>query len=82
MITLDKENLEVILDVLNVYDPEDIEDVYPEMGEQAFLDGVKETFHKVLKMLNGWDDLYPDGAITEGDKKLMEMINNDTIKQG
>ena len=52
MITLNKENLKVILDVLNVYNPDDISFVYPEMGEQEFLDGVKETFDKVLKMLD------------------------------
>lgn len=52
MDNLTKENLEVILDVLNVYNPDDIKDVYPEMGEQEFLDGVQETFKKVLSMLD------------------------------
>ena len=74
MTTLNKENLKVILDVLNVYNPDDISFVYPEMGEQEFLDGVKETFDKVLKMLN--DDDFE--IITNGDKKLKEMLDNNT----
>ena len=28
------DDLKIIFDVLNVYDPNDIQDVYPEMGEE------------------------------------------------
>ena len=49
---LNKEDLQVIFDVLNVYDPNDIEHVYPEMGEKEFLDGVKTAWLKILRVLD------------------------------
>ena len=49
---LTKEDLQVILDVLNVYDPNDIMDVYPEMGDKKFLDGVRTAWEKVLRAVN------------------------------
>ena len=49
--SLNKKDFEVILDVLNVYDPNDIMDVYPAMGDKEFLDGVQEAFKKVLKVV-------------------------------
>ena len=36
-----------ILDVLNVYDPNDIMHVYPEMGTPEFVQDVTSAFHKV-----------------------------------
>jgi len=48
---LNKKDLKVILDVLNVYNPNDISHVYPKMGEEEFLDEVKTTFNKVLKAI-------------------------------
>ena len=48
---LTKEDLQVIFDVLNVYDPNDIDHVYPEMGDKEFLDGVKTAWEKVLNIL-------------------------------
>ena len=51
MSELTKEDLMVIFDVLNVYDPNDIDHVYPPMGEQEFLDGVKTAWEKVLNIL-------------------------------
>lgn len=38
-----------ILDVLNVYDPNDIAHVYPEMGTPEFVQDVTSVFHKVRK---------------------------------
>ena len=49
---LNKEDLQVIFDVLNVYDPHDISHVYPEMGEKEFLDGVKTAWLKILRVLD------------------------------
>ena len=49
--SLNKKDFEVILDVLTVYDPNDINHVYPEMGSKEFLDGVQEAFKKVLKVV-------------------------------
>ena len=48
---LNSDDLKVIFDVLNVYDPNDIQHVYPEMGEREFLDEVRIAWHKVLAIL-------------------------------
>lgn len=48
---LNKHDLKVIFDVLNVYDPNDIQHVYPEMGEKEFLDDVRIAWEKVLAIL-------------------------------
>ena len=45
---LTPEDLKVILDVLNVYDPNDIKHVYSAMGSQEFISEVNDTFQKVL----------------------------------
>ena len=34
------DDLKIIFDVLNVYDPNDIQDIYPKMGEEEFLDAL------------------------------------------
>ena len=47
---LTKKDLEVIFDVLNVYDPNDIKQVYPEMGTKEFMDDVLIVWEKVLKI--------------------------------
>ncbi len=51
MSELNKKDLEVIFDVLNVFTPSDISHVYPEMGEQKFLTEVNNVWKKVLDML-------------------------------
>ena len=51
MDNLTTKNLLVILDVLNVYNADDIKDVYPQMAEQEFLAEVQETFKKVLEII-------------------------------
>ena len=38
-----------ILDVLNVYDPNDICHVYPEMGSPEFMQDIASVFQKVRK---------------------------------
>ena len=48
---LDLDDLKVIFDVLNVYDPNDIMHVYPKMGEKEFLDDVRIAWEKVLNLL-------------------------------
>ena len=45
------DDLKIIFDVLNVYDPNDISHVYPEMGEEEFLDGVKQAWEKILPLI-------------------------------
>ena len=48
---LNEKDFKVILDVLNVYDPNDIDHVYPEMGSKEFLGEVQEAWKKVLKIV-------------------------------
>ena len=48
---LNKKDFEVIFDVLNVYDPNDIQDVYPEMASKEFIDDVQGAWKKVLKVV-------------------------------
>ena len=52
----DKE-LKVILDVINVYDPHEIQKVYPEMASHEFLNEVRETLQKVLHLVEKGVDL-------------------------
>ena len=52
---LTKEDYEVIFDVLNVYDPNDISHVYPEMGEEKFVKEVNEVWLKVLSIMKKVD---------------------------
>jgi hypothetical protein len=54
---LTKKELKVILDVINVYDPEEIKVVYPEMASHEFLGEVRETFQKVLHFVAKGVDL-------------------------
>jgi intracellular sulfur oxidation DsrE/DsrF family protein len=54
---LTKEELKVILDVINVYDPEEIKVVFPEMATHEFLNEVRETFQKVLHLVAKGVDL-------------------------
>ncbi|MBL69488.1 MAG: hypothetical protein CMO74_13770 [Verrucomicrobiales bacterium] len=49
--SLNKKDFKVILDVLNVYNPNDIKHIYPEMGSKKFLGEVEEAFRKVLKVV-------------------------------
>lgn len=53
---LNKEDLLVIFDVLNVYDPNDISHVYPAMGDKEFLDGVQKAWRKVFKVIKQGDE--------------------------
>ena len=48
--------LEVIFDVLNVFDPNDISHVYPEMGSNQFMKDVNSTWKKVLDIIKDADD--------------------------
>ena len=54
---LTHEQLKVILDVINVYDPHEIQKVYPEMASHEFLGEVRETFQKVLHLVKKGVDL-------------------------
>lgn len=66
MSELNLKDFEVIFDVLNVYDPNDISHVYPAMGEQEFLDGVKIAWGKVLEKLSELESFTPLHSDTAG----------------
>ena len=57
---LTPEDLKVILDVLNVYDPNDIKHVYSAMGSQEFISEVNDTFQKVLTFVKKGLTLQPN----------------------
>ena len=46
---LSKKDWKTILDIVNVFDPNDIAHVYPEMGTPEYMQDVHETFKIVLK---------------------------------
>ena len=54
---LTNKELKVILDVINVYDPEEIKKVYPEMATFEFLWQVRFASHKVLHLVKKGVDL-------------------------
>lgn len=56
------EDLKIIFDVLNVYDPNDIQDIYPEMGEKEFLDGIKQAWEKILPLIRSKQGLQQIGS--------------------
>jgi len=62
-----------ILDVLNVYDPNDIAHVYPEMGSPEFVQDVTAAFKKVLKYTES--DLFAKSFLTDepADSKQEEI---------
>jgi len=69
---LTEKELKAVFDVVNVFDPEDISHVYPEMASDEFMMDVKSAWKKLLKMLD--NDNFE--IITYGDKKLKEMLDN------
>ena len=62
---LTNDQLKVILDVLNVYDPNDIQHVYSAMGSQEFLFEVSDAFQKVLSFVKKGVDLIEKPVILE-----------------
>ena len=72
MDSLTKKELKAVFDVLNVYEPEDISHVYPKMASDEFMEDVNSAWRKLLNILN--DDDFE--IVTNGDKKLKEMLDN------
>ena len=62
---LTNDQLKVILDVLNVYDPNDIQHVYSAMGSQEFMSEVSDAFQKVLSFVKKGVDLIEKPVILE-----------------
>ena len=51
MDNLTEKELRAVFDVLNVYNPNDIKQVYPEMGDDKFMQDVYSAWGKILKLL-------------------------------
>ena len=51
MDNLTEQELKAVFDVLNVYEPQDISHVYPEMGTDEFMKDVNTAWKKVLDIL-------------------------------
>ena len=62
---LTNEQLKVILDVLNVYDPNDIQHVYSAMGSQEFLAEVTDAFQTILSFVKKGVDLIEKPVILQ-----------------
>ena len=74
---LTKKDFEVIFDVLNVYDPNDISHVYPEMGEVEFMSQLNSTWRKVLDIVSE-----PNDIITEDYAPSIAIrLSNDVITE-
>ena len=55
MDNLTDRDIRIIFDVLNVYEPDDICHVYPEMGTPEFMRELNDVWSKVLNMVKGED---------------------------
>ena len=49
---LTQQEIKAIFDVVNVFEPEDINHVYPEMATEEFMNDVNSAWKKILKTLN------------------------------
>lgn len=52
MDNLTKKELKAVFDVVNVFEPEDISHVYPEMATDEFMVNVSSAWKKILKSLD------------------------------
>ena len=49
---LTQQEIKAIFDVVNVFEPEDINHVYPEMATEEFMNDVNSAWKKILKNLD------------------------------
>ena len=52
MDNLTKQELKAVFDVLNVYEPQDISHIYPEMATEDFCGDVLSAWRKILNELD------------------------------
>lgn len=52
MDNLTEKELKAVFDVVNVFEPEDISHVYPEMATDEFMKDVNSAWKKILKNLD------------------------------
>lgn len=60
---LTSKDWKTILDVLNMYDPNDVIRICPEMGTPEFVQGVNTAFKKVLKYVES--DSFKDSFLVD-----------------
>lgn len=62
MDNLTEQELKAVFDVVNVFEPEDISHVYPEMGEEQFMMDVSSAWKKLKEMLDNteqnWENIF------------------------
>ena len=72
---LTEKELKAVFDVVNVFEPEDISHVYPEMGEEQFMMDVLSAWKKLKEMLDNteqnWENIIME-TITKTD--IIECI--------
>jgi len=73
---LTEKDLGIIFDVLNVYEPNDISHVYPEMATNEFMKDLNSTWKKVLNIVRNADKA---NTISKG--YTLDKKNLDNIKQ-
>ena len=56
------EEFKTLLDVVNVYDPNDICHVYPAMGSPEFMQDVQSVFKKLLTVVKNHPDCIQNDA--------------------
>ena len=52
MDNLTEQELKAVFDVVNVFEPEDISHVYPEMASDEFMEDIKSAWKKILNNLD------------------------------
>lgn len=52
MDNLTEQELKAVFDVVNVYDPNEIKDLIPEMGEEEFLRDLTNAWKKILNVIS------------------------------
>jgi len=74
-------NWKTILDVLNVYNPNDIMHVYPEMGSREFVQDVAGAFQKVRAHVLRLNVMEPLGDAQESKVKPVRCNSDVTLTQ-
>ena len=64
-----------ILDVINVYDPNDIAHVYPRMASPEFMQDVQTAFKAVLAHVQKQNDIAQDSSVGLTRDLLIGMAN-------
>lgn len=75
MDNLTEEELKAVFDVVNVFEPEDISHVYPEMATDEFMMNVLSAWKKILKSLDNTQQNWENNIMHE---KVEQPVNSYT----